>query len=128
MDSARLTLWLILLPMIATVAGIRSYHHLIHVRHIYLAGYLLRHLFLGVCLVIPAAFILAFRPNQSWVWVLAPIALGVGTAMVLDEVVFLVFTNATDEDYVSPISLGGSIAAVSIAVILLLVLYKLMRA
>ncbi|MGD0509266.1 MAG: hypothetical protein ABSA27_15800 [Terriglobales bacterium] len=43
--------------------------------------------------------------------------------MVLDEVTYLVATQASDRDYVSPVSLGGSIALVSLAAILLVGIY-----
>jgi hypothetical protein len=58
---------------------------------------------------------------------LAPAALGVGSGMVLDEMTYLVATNATDRDYVSRVSLGGSIALVSVAAILLLGIYWFQR-
>lgn len=120
-------LWLILLPMLATVVGIRLYHHLLGVRHVYFAGYLVRHLFSGALLIIPAAFALAFGPRNRWLSLLALVALGAGSAMVLDEVVFLVVTRATDQDYVSRVSLGGSVVLNSLAVICLLILYRLKR-
>src|SRR2546423_8738973 len=125
--TARQTLLLVLLPMLATFAGQRLYLHLGGVRHVYPAGYLVHHLFAGVLIVIPAAFVLAFGTRGRALAVLTPAALGVGTAMVLDEIVYLVATRATDEDYVSGVSLGGAAVFVSLAVVLLLVLYGLHR-
>jgi hypothetical protein len=43
--------------------------------------------------------------------------------MILDEVTYLVATQASDRDYVSPVSLGGSIVLVSLAAILLIGIY-----
>jgi len=43
--------------------------------------------------------------------------------MILDEVTYLVATKATDRDYVSRISLDGSVALVSLAAVLLLWIY-----
>jgi len=54
---AKQTLLLILLPMLATVFSLRLYLHLVHVRHIYPGGYLLHHLFIGVLIQVPAAFL-----------------------------------------------------------------------
>jgi hypothetical protein len=122
--TARHTFLLILLPMLATFAGQRLYLHLVQVRHIYPAGYLVHHLFTGALIVIPAAFVLAFGTRNRALGTLAPVALGVGTAMVLDEVTYLVATRATDEDYVSPVSLGGAIVLITLATALLLVLYR----
>jgi hypothetical protein len=121
---AKQTLLLILLPMLATVISLRLYLHLVHVRHIYPGGYLVHHLFVGLLIQIPAAFLLAFGTRYR---VLARVALGIGTGLILDEFVYLVATKASDADYVSRLSLGGSIILVSAVVIFLLVLYALHR-
>jgi hypothetical protein len=118
------TLLLILLPMLATFVCLRLYLHLVHVQHIYPGGYLVHHLFIGVLIEIPAAFILAFGARKRLLALLAPAALGVGSALMLDEVTYLVATKATDQDYVSSISLSGAIALIFLAVFLLLALYK----
>jgi hypothetical protein len=55
------------------------------------------------------------------------VALGIGSAMILDEVTYLIATKATDQDYVSPISLVGAITLISLATALLLSLYRLHR-
>ena len=60
-------------------------------------------------LVIAAGFVLAFGARNRLLVILAPMTLGVRSAMVLDEVVYLIATQATDDDYVSGASLGGSI-------------------
>src|SRR5881227_3731926 len=119
------TLLLILLPMLATFVCQRLYLHLVRVQHVYPGGYLLHHLYTGALIVIPAAFILAFGTRNRLLTLLAPAALGIGSALVLDEVTYLVATQATDEDYVSPVSLAGAIVLVSLATVLLLVLYRL---
>jgi hypothetical protein len=121
---AKQTLLLIVAPMLATVISLRLYLHLVHVRHIYPGGYLVHHLFVGVLIQIPAAFLLAFGTRQR---VLARVALGIGTGLILDEFVYLVATQASDADYVSRLSLAGAIVLVSLAVIFLLVLYALHR-
>jgi hypothetical protein len=123
-SPSKQTLLLILLPMLATVISLRLYLHLVHVRHIYPGGYLVHHLFVGLLIQIPAAFLLAFGTRYR---VLARVALGIGTGLILDEFVYLVATKASDADYVSRLSLGGSIILVSAAVIFLLVLYALHR-
>src|SRR5271169_5550288 len=121
---AKQTLLLILLPMLATVCSLRLYLHLVHVRHIYPGGYLVHHLFVGVLIQVPAAFLLAFGTRHR---VLARVALGVGTGLILDEMVYLVATKASDADYVSHTSLLGSLVLIFAAVIFLLVLYALHR-
>lgn len=121
---AKQTLLLVLLPMLATVFSLRLYLHLVHVRHIYPGGYLVHHLFVGALILVPAAFLLAFGTRHR---VLARVGLGVGTGLILDEVVYLVATQASDADYVSRVSLVGSLILVCLAVIFLLALYALHR-
>jgi hypothetical protein len=123
----RQTLLLILIPLLGTFLAMRLYLHLVGVRHIYPGGYLFHHLFTGVLIVVPSAFVLAFEVRRRWPAYLARIALGSGSAMILDEIVFLVMTRATDEDYVSGMSLSGGCLFVSLGVILLLVLYRSRR-
>ncbi|HEX2749420.1 MAG TPA: hypothetical protein VHM91_15530 [Verrucomicrobiales bacterium] len=121
----RQTLLLILLPLLTTFACQRLYLHFVGVHHVYPGGYLVHHLFTGALMVIPAAFILAFGPRCRRTAVLTRVALGIGSAMVLDEVVYLVATRASDADYVSPLSLRGAFVFVSLGVILLWALYRI---
>jgi hypothetical protein len=123
--SPKQTLLLIWLPMLGTFLCQRLYLHLVRVQHVYPGGYLVHHLFIGALIEIPAAFILAFGTRNRLLAVLAPVALGVGSAMVLDEVTYLITTKATDADYVSALSLSGAIVLISLATLLLLVLYRL---
>ena len=122
--TAKQTLLLILLPLLITCAGIRLYLHLVRVQHIYPGGYLIHHLFTGVLLLIPAAFLLAFGIRRQWLAISTRVAVGIGSALVLDEITYLVMTKATDQDYVSKISLFGAIAFISAAVTLLWIFYR----
>jgi hypothetical protein len=105
--------------MLGTVLCLRLYLHLVRVQHVYPGGYLVHHLFVGVLIELPAAFVLAFGARGR----LALVALGIGSGMILDEVTYLVATGASDSDYVSGVSLGGSVALVSLATILLVGIY-----
>lgn len=118
------TLNLILIPMLTTFAGQRLYLHLVRVRHIFAGGILVHHLFIGVLMALPAAFVLAFGTRSTLAATGAKVALGIGSAMVLDEITYLVMTQASDADYVSPISLGGAVAFMTLAVVLLVALYR----
>ena len=123
--SSRQTLLLILLPLLATFACQRVYLHLVGVHHVFPGGYLVHHLFFGISLVLPAAFTLAYGPRSRLTAVLSRVALGIGSAMILDEIVYLIATKATDADYISPLSLRGAIVFISLGVVLLWFLYKL---
>src|SRR6478672_7286787 len=121
------TLVLILVPMLTTFVGQRLYLHLIRVQHVYPAGYLLHHLFTGTLIVIPSAFILAFGTRNRPLTFVAPATLGIGSAMILDELVYLIATKATDKDYISPLSLWGATIFISVAVLFLFFLYRCHR-
>jgi hypothetical protein len=121
--TAKQTLLLILLPMLGTVFCLRLYLHLVRVQHFYPGGYLVHHLFLGVLIELPAAFVLAFGARGRAAAFFALAALGVGSGMILDEVTYLVVTRGSDLDYVSRVSLVGSMAFVSLAAILLVGIY-----
>jgi len=125
--APKLTLLLILIPMLATFIGQRLFLHLIRVQHIHAGGYLLHHLFTGTLIVIPSAFIIAFGTRNRLLTFFAPAALGIGSAMILDEIVYLVATKATDNDYISPLSLGGATIFISVAVVFLFFLYRCHR-
>jgi hypothetical protein len=117
------TLFLILLPMLATFACQRLCLHVGGVRHVYPGGYLVHHLFFGVLIVMPAAFLLAFGTRRRWLAIATRVALGTGSAMILDEIVYLIATKATDDDYISGISLWGGVVFISLGVILLWIIY-----
>jgi hypothetical protein len=125
--SAKQTLRLVLVPLLGTFGCQRLYLHLVGVRHIHAGGLLIHHLFIGVVILIPAAFLLAFGTRRRRVAVSARVALGTGSAMVLDEIAYLVATKATDDDYVSRVSLWGAVAFISLAVLLLWSLYRWRR-
>ncbi|TAL06654.1 MAG: hypothetical protein EPO07_01480 [Verrucomicrobia bacterium] len=124
---ARQTLLLILVPLLATFAGQRLFLHLVGVHHVRTNGLIIHHLFFGVLLVLPSAFVIAFNPRRRWAAMLACVVMGIGSAMVLDEIVYLVATPASDSDYVSPLSLWGAVIFISLAVLLLLALFRLHR-
>jgi hypothetical protein len=120
---AKQSLLLILLPMLATAASLRAYLHGMGVRHVYPGGYLVHHLFVGVLIVVPAAFVLAFPVRSRGIAIFIRLTLGIGSGLILDELVYLVATKATDADYISRASLQGSVFFVLAAALFLLTLY-----
>jgi len=122
-QTPKQTLLLLLVPLLSTVVCLRLYLHLAGVRHIYPGGFLVHHLFVGVLIALPAAFLLAFEPRNALLGRAALVALGIGSALILDEVTYLVATKGTDADYVSRVSLFGAIGFVCLAAILLLAIY-----
>ena len=118
------TLLFILVPLAATFIGQRLYLHLInHNADLYLFGHNVHHLFVGAVMAIPAAFVLAFQPETPWLRLTALAVLGSGSSMVLDEVIFLVATDGSNDSYIKPVSLWGAVFMHALALGLLLLLY-----
>jgi hypothetical protein len=74
-----------------------------------MAGHNVHHLLVGAVPAMPAAFVIALVPQASVVRWVALIALGVGSAMVLDQIVFLLATEGSDASYLKPVSPWGAI-------------------
>jgi hypothetical protein len=125
--KARTTLPLILLPMLGTVISQRLYLHLVPIKHVYVVGYLVHHLFWGLLIVLPAAFTFAFGVRKRLLAFVVLVVLGIGSGMILDEVIYLIATDGTSADYRTPVSLWGSIILNSLATGILLMLYQIHR-
>ena len=67
--------------MLATVMSLRLYLHLVEVQHVYPGGYLIHHLFTGILIIVPAAFVLAFGTRFRWLAIVTRLALGVGSGL-----------------------------------------------
>ncbi len=121
---AKQTFWLLTFSMLATVLIMRLYLHFVDVQHVYPGGYLVHHLYTGVLIMVPAAFVLAFGTRFRFVAIVTRLALGVGAGLALDEMTYLVMTGASDEDYVSSVSLFGAVIFVGAGLVLAFGLYR----
>jgi hypothetical protein len=122
------TLFLILVPMLATFAIQRLIlHHSNPDTHVFITGYLVHHLFSGVLILIPTAFLLALGIQSPWRRNLAFATLGFSSAMVLDEVVYLVCTDGSGVAYRGSLSLWGAVVLLALATLFLLSVYCMPR-
>ena len=118
------TLVLILVPLLATFAGMRLYLHWVNPdADLFIAGHNVHHLYTGALLEIPAAFVLAFGVGGPLGRGVALVALGIGTAMVLDQVVYLITTDGSNVSYLKPVSLWGAVVLIVLATVLLVTLF-----
>jgi hypothetical protein len=109
-------------PMLATFAIQRTVlHHSSPETHVYVAGYLVHHLFWGILFLIPTAFLLALGIKTVWRRNLALGVLGFSSAMVLDEVIYLVCTDGSGVAYRSSVSLTGAFVLLALASLFLAV-------
>ena len=128
LEDRAATLLFILVPMLFTFACQRLYLHLIDFNtDLFLFGHNVHHLFVGVVMAVPAAFVLAFQPATPWLRFGALALLGSGSSMILDEVVFLIATDGANASYVKPVSLRGALILHGLAVGLLLGIYFAMK-
>ena len=120
-EEPRRPLVFILVPMLLTFAIQRTFLHFFsHPNfHVYVGGFRVHHLFSGALLLVSSSFLLAFGTRARSL-VLA--ALGIGSAMVLDEVFFLVFTDGSNEAYRGRISFVGAASLLAVAAVFQLAL------
>ena len=122
------TLLLILIPMLGTFVIQRLIlHHSSPDTHVFIAGYLVHHLFSGVLILIPTAFLLAMGILSPGWRTLALATLGFSSAMVLDEVVYLVCTDGSGVAYRGFVSIWGAIVLLTLATLFLWSIYCLPR-
>lgn len=120
------TLLCILVPMWLTFIGLRLYLHGVDSdADLFVAGYNIHHLFTGALIEIPCAFVLAMGVRIRSVRILAEVGLGIGCAMILDELIYLITTDGTNASYLLPISLWGAAVMHVLATGLLLLVYRL---
>lgn len=120
----RQTALLIMIALLGTFIPQRLYLHLVNPNaDFFVLGYNVHHLFTGALIEIPAAIILALRVGGVWTRRIAAVAFGSGAAMVLDEVVFLIATDGSNQAYLTPVSLWGAVALVGIAVCAVLLVF-----
>lgn len=120
----RETALLILIGLLGTFIPQRLYLHLINSNaDFFLFGYNIHHLFTGTVIGIPAAILLALRVGGPWTRRISAIAFGSGTAMVLDEVVYLITTDGSNQAYLTPVSLWGAVVLIGSTTLFLAAIY-----
>lgn len=82
-----------------------------------LAGYNIHHLFTGVLLLTAGGIPLALRGGRSRGLEVACVVFGVGLALALDEVVYLIATDGSNASYLLPVSFLGALIVVGAGVL-----------
>ena len=84
--------------------------------------YNIHHLFTGLLLVTAGGLPLALFHGDNRALDLSAIVFGAGLGMALDEWVYLITTDGTDESYLLPVSLWGGAVMVALALAYLFIL------
>ncbi len=85
-----------------------------------LGNYNIHHIFPGSILLIIATILLLANIKNKMSIMLA----GVGSSLILDEIIYLIITDGSDRAYITSPSLLGSLAFHAIALIMLYIIYN----
>ena len=108
--------------MALTFAVLRGYLYLSPNTDLNVAGYNIHHLFTGLAILTVGGVAAVVMPTAHR-WSLAAVAMfGVGLSMALDEWVYLIVTDGTNESYLLPVSFWGGFVAIAFAVVYALVI------
>ena len=106
--------------LILTLMIIRFFLFLSPSVNLNIGSYNIHHLYLGAFLIIVSLIFFILNIVNKFIIVLA----GVSSALVLDEIVYLIATDGSDKAYLTPISLGGTIILTAIVLIFTVFLYR----
>ena len=88
--------------------------------NLYIFRYNIHHLFIGAFLIVILLVLFIFEIINKFTIIFA----GISSALVLDEIVYLIATDGSDISYLSSVSLFGAIILTGIILILTIVLYN----
>ena len=101
---------------------LRAYLHNSPGSNFNVGAYNIHHLFTGLLLVTAGGFPLILFHGDNRALDLSAMVFGAGLGMALDEWVYLITTDGSDESYLLPISLWGGAVMVALALAYLIVL------
>jgi hypothetical protein len=110
------------ITMVLTFIIMRIYLHTFPGTNFDVAGYNIHHLFTGIVILLFTGLPLVLFHNNNHIFDALCIGFGVGLSMILDEWVYLITTDGSDQSYLLPISLWGGVVMISIAILYLLAL------
>lgn len=118
---------LLALTIVLTFAVVRTYLHTFPNTDLIVGGYGIHHLFSGLILVTLGGIVAVVLPHTSALSSLAVVAFGVGLALALDEWLYLIVTDGTNQSYLLPVSFWGGAGAVALAAAVALVVGRTTR-
>lgn len=109
---------LLAVSVLVTFAVMRAYLHTFPNTDLVVAGYGVHHLFTGLILITLGGIAAALLPHSSVLSSIAVVTFGVGLSLALDEWLYLIVTDGTNQSYLLPVSFWGGLAAVTAASVL----------
>jgi hypothetical protein len=107
--------WLLALSMLATFGVVRAYLHSFPDTDLIVGGYGIHHLFTGLILVAVGGIAAVLLPYSGTLSSLSVVTFGVGLALALDEWLYLIVTDGTNQSYLLPVSFWSGLGAVALA-------------
>jgi hypothetical protein len=106
--------WL-LASIVITFVLLRGWLHQFPNTDLNVGAYNIHHLFTGLLLILLGGVPLAVLQGASRWLDLATVVFGVGLSMALDEWVFLIATEGSNQAYLTPVSWRGAIVMIALA-------------
>lgn len=107
---------LVIVSLLITFISLRVYLHLFPASNFDVGAYNIHHLFTGLVLVTLSTIPLALFDGVSRILDVAAVVFGVGLSMALDEWVYLITTDGSDQAYLLPVSFWGAVIVLSLTV------------
>ena len=109
------------ISLIATLAIFRIFLFIFPSINLNVGKYNIHHLFVGALLLILVLLLFIFNVFNRFTIISA----GFSSALVLDQIVYLVATDGSDKSYLTKVSLFGMVILTSVILILTIILYSL---
>ena len=106
---------LVAVAVLATFIALRMYLHLFPSTNLNIGEFNVHHLFTGLILMTVGGLPLVLFHGEGRRLDLFAIVFGAGLSMSLDEWVYLITTDGSDESYLLPMSLWGGVTMVTLA-------------
>ena len=104
-----------IVSLVVTLFSTRFFLFLSPSTNLYFGGYNVHHLYVGAVILIFVLLMMMFNIISSFLFIIS----GVGTAFIIDELVYIIATDGSDASYLGFLSLTGTI--ISAVLILILV-------
>jgi len=105
--------------LIITILLIRLYLFIFPNTNFAIGSYGVHHIFIGSVLLIIAVILLMFNISNCSTYILG----GISTALIIDQIIFLIVTDGSDKNYLSRTSLYGALVLTFVIILTVLVLY-----
>lgn len=105
---------LIVAALVVTFVATRVYLHASPHSNFAVLGYNVHHLFTGLLLLVAGGVPLVLRSGRTRSLDACALIFGAGLALCLDEWVYLIVTDGSDESYLLPASLWGGVVMVGL--------------